>query len=702
MISVRSRFRIGIAIAGLALPALLFVLPGCMTARDDNARYVKDGVHYGITDGPFRGRWWSYYERGRSFQEGGFFEEAARDFHIAIQSRRTDGYWPRTYGMHFAPEYFPHRELGANLYHQGDIEGSIAELEISLAQQYSARAAYYYMLAQQKKLAAGAPDSEAPTVEILTNLAQASATELVLTGIARDDTFVSSVEVAGVPFDVRLIQPDVEFSMPVQLAPGDNTIPLTVTDLAGNEYVTDVALNNDVDGPAVSFDGPVSLPGVVTGVVLDPSGVASLTIGGIEARLEDQGGGLTRFEASIPATPTSHGFTCTDTLGNTTAGLLPGLEAAESVPVALASSAADSALGGLLEAGRMPMAATGTTPVSIKFENIPQGAAYYQDEIVVALNARSEAPIFEVTLRGRSIPVVPARNDVYITRREPLGPGPNILDATIADMQGNRAADARTVSREKSEIEITRNLLSVTMMPDPLADDPQLTGDVIDEVEGLWERNLLTLFDTENGGADTSLRNRFDLKKRETIAALIAEQNLSAELNSQKKASDGALLLGRLESFEVLLSVNASIANDVLSIDIDAISAETGFVLAEHVGVAGARAEMGELVRLLALRLIQEFPKPQGEIVYSGYPEFDAAITELQGTRRHRKCLVFKLEDQVRDGVKLGVRPTVLAEGVILGTGAQTSSAEIVKPLRESIDLSGLDLATEGFYAVLK
>ena len=47
-------------VAGILAAA---VLAGC--AKESG--YVKDGVAYGVTDGVFRGRWWSYYERGTSF-----------------------------------------------------------------------------------------------------------------------------------------------------------------------------------------------------------------------------------------------------------------------------------------------------------------------------------------------------------------------------------------------------------------------------------------------------------------------------------------------------------------------------------------------------------------------------------------------------------------------------------------------------------
>ena len=94
---------------------VLFVVAGLLLAggcvSDPPSVREKDGQQYGVTDGVFRGRWWSYYERGTSYLAGGFHEEAAADFQQALKGRSRDTWRARTYGLHFV-EYFPARELG--------------------------------------------------------------------------------------------------------------------------------------------------------------------------------------------------------------------------------------------------------------------------------------------------------------------------------------------------------------------------------------------------------------------------------------------------------------------------------------------------------------------------------------------------------------------------------------------------------------
>ena len=103
---------------------------------------MKDGKEYGTTSGTFRDKWWNYYERGLSFSEGDFHDDAVRDFQDAIEKREKDQWRSRTYGMHFV-DYFPHRELGIVYYNQKKYTDAAVELEKSLSTAESSKAKYY-------------------------------------------------------------------------------------------------------------------------------------------------------------------------------------------------------------------------------------------------------------------------------------------------------------------------------------------------------------------------------------------------------------------------------------------------------------------------------------------------------------------------------------------------------------------------------
>jgi len=106
---------------------------------------IVDGTRYGVTEGPFYGRWWHYLERGLSWADGGFYERAERDLRRCLSMRQSDSRRARTYGMRFV-HCFANRELGAVLLEQGRLEEARRHLERSLRQEPSAKAEF--LLAQ--------------------------------------------------------------------------------------------------------------------------------------------------------------------------------------------------------------------------------------------------------------------------------------------------------------------------------------------------------------------------------------------------------------------------------------------------------------------------------------------------------------------------------------------------------------------------
>jgi tetratricopeptide (TPR) repeat protein len=117
--------------AGVFLLLSLFWILALETSA--NSKYIRDGKEYGVTEGNFRGKWWNYYERGTSFAEGDFWEEAEADLKKAIEKRSEDDRRARSYGLHFV-EFFPHRELGVVYFNQNRIEEAERELQLSLSQ----------------------------------------------------------------------------------------------------------------------------------------------------------------------------------------------------------------------------------------------------------------------------------------------------------------------------------------------------------------------------------------------------------------------------------------------------------------------------------------------------------------------------------------------------------------------------------------
>lgn len=85
------------------------------------------------------GKWYNYYDKGLKEMKKGNWAVAIENFKEAIKVKRRDTKRIKTYGMHFI-SYFPHREIGICFYNLGQFDIAKRELNLSLRQQYSARA----------------------------------------------------------------------------------------------------------------------------------------------------------------------------------------------------------------------------------------------------------------------------------------------------------------------------------------------------------------------------------------------------------------------------------------------------------------------------------------------------------------------------------------------------------------------------------
>jgi tetratricopeptide (TPR) repeat protein len=305
----------------------MLVEAGCVTSANKLSNYKKEGVQYGTTKGTFRGRWWNCYERGRSYQDGAFYKEAENDFRTALASYAQDELWARTYGLHFIPEFFPHRELGVTLYYEKRFPESIAELELSLQQQHSARAAYFLDEARKELIQSAGQDAPAPAITIRTPTpgSRFASLHADVTGEVNGANHIAALRINGRKYPLAVSNEHVEFTYQLQLRPGSNEIVIEADDLAAKHSKETLQINVDVDGPVVSFDPAGPVPGQVRGVAFDASGVESLRMGDRQADVQRAQDGRVTFSFVAPESPADRALTyeCRDTLGNATRGSVP-------------------------------------------------------------------------------------------------------------------------------------------------------------------------------------------------------------------------------------------------------------------------------------------------------------------------------------------------------------------------------------------
>jgi hypothetical protein len=598
-------------LAGLALAC---VLSACATSSVDVSRYVRDGVQYGKTEGRFRGQWWNYYERGRSFLEGGFYAEAEKDLRLALAGGRDrDQLWPRTYGLHFIPEYFPHRELGIAMFHQDRLQDGIAELELSLAERFSARGAYYLDLARKKRLEQQGGDTQPPQVSILSPDPASSVggarTEVV--GVARDDTYVSAITVAGKPFDVKVSAPEVRFSSQVVLHPGANQIEIVVTDLSGKTVSSQLSLQSDVDGPVLSFDTPVVAPGTIHGVALDPGKVAAVRVMGKTAILAESAAGLVAFSVELRKEDLKPPlrYEAEDGYGNRTEGVLPldtmvvgqlpdGLVFARNA--AGWTSVTDRVQAFLFENQVIAFAAVpekSDESLRVDITNVREGQEYFMDEIVVMMSIHGPAPVQALRLNNEVFPTIPNRNSLRVSRRVQLHGGPNEVRVTVEDAEGRTAEVRRTVQRKPNDMEMKKGKLGIAFLGNVArAQNPAFAQ----EAESILDK-LAT---------DPAVSDRFTVVDRSLLREILAEQDLSERIATRR----GKIDLGRIVPAEVMFA--AWVREDQQSVDIvlEGTSTETGVRLVQRVDVAGPADQIESLIGDLGARLIQEFPRVQGKV----------------------------------------------------------------------------------------
>ena len=193
---------------------------------------IRDGKEYGKIKGAFRNRWWNYYERGLSYLEGEFYQEAIADFKNALKQRAEDKRMARTYGMHFI-DYFPNREMGLAYYLSGDYDNAEKYIETSMGQQPSAKARFYYdKILKHTFLKKNLPPSTPGiSVDLERDVLWTNADPIIISGYAEDDRFISKLKIAGKKLFIEAAQKKIDFKENLKLEQGRHDIEITAARL---------------------------------------------------------------------------------------------------------------------------------------------------------------------------------------------------------------------------------------------------------------------------------------------------------------------------------------------------------------------------------------------------------------------------------------------------------------------------------------
>lgn len=633
--------------AALLAFVILFPFTGCAVKREQTP-YMKDGREYGQTGGLFRGRWWNYYERGLSFSDGGFNDEAVKDLERAIDGRGADQWRARTYGMHFV-NYFPHRELGIVYYRQRKIREAISELETSLESADSAKAKYFLNKARKLDLEASGKDSMPPSIRLAGSHNDEIPTNhlyVTVEGTASDDSFVSSVNINGSPVHLELSRPEVDFSREIRLKEGINSISITAEDLLGRAARREIKVTADWRGPLISLQavrpgngpggGPDGGPERVSGLVTDKSGIARLVVNGRE--ISSTPAGEFVFERDV--SDGSLRVKATDVAGNVTVATFPQVKKASlkprgpkfasaagmAIPVRYAGP--DNISGSPWETNEPILLAEasgqGGRPV-INIENYAKEMEVFSDSILLEGGVSDDDEIVSLKLNGEQL-LKRRGTALFFSHLVPLDVGMNIVTVEAVNSLGKSSARSMEITRKVQKVRQIGSRMSIAVLPMEKRGEPSAVSEA---VYGSLVSALVA-------------QSRFNVVERERLNDILREFKLG-----RTGLVDPATIsrLGNVVPADSMLAGSIMEKKKAIEIIAELIDSETSEVISSR-DVFDEDKSLGSVARLLerlAWKFKNDFPLLEGLVIdLEGRRKLLVDMGERTHIRKHCRVILFR------------------------------------------------------------
>ncbi|NIA14989.1 MAG: hypothetical protein GWP08_13020 [Nitrospiraceae bacterium] len=617
---------------------------GCATQTG----VVRDGETYGVTKGAFRGRWWSYYERGCSYASGGFYTEAEADLRQALVGRTRDAWQARTYGLHFV-EYFPNRELGVVSYHAGRLDEAQQYLETSLSQIDTARAHHYLDLVTKARIAKGdLHDANAPTVTMSGTVPVIASRELALDIRATDDIGVARVTVNGRAIPQRGSAAELRFADSALLTEGSHEIAVEARDLADKSTTQTYTVEVDLTGPTIGLFSPrdalVTEDALVhlEGTCVDRNGVVSVTLDG-RALEKSEGGKRLDFSSELTLKDGENVFvvTATDVAGNETRSAVrvfkgkPASAAARLWQVRERSPESLRLAGGRTAASLLMTTAAAQDPIVIRIKSPEPDRPYRHNKTLrVSGEVIAKTKVASLEINGEPFETLTGAPKETFNRRIAIDVGVGddgdgaIVPVKIAakDDQGHESVQAFDVLVRPVQMDSRESKMPVAILAFAGAG---LEPAVTDLLRVSTEAKLV-----EAG--------RFRVLDRTRLQDVLTEQQLAAALADPNEA----ISLGKLTNAHIFLIADVFPRDETgLEIKSRAISTETSDVIATldvFIEDRNSREAVENACAALAAQLAEVFPRLSGELL-AVRPKADGSEMLVNWTK----------EDGVREGAYL-------------------------------------------------
>jgi len=644
---------------------LILIVTGSLiyscAAQQDTHPKVKNGKRYGVVQGAFRHRWWNYFERGLSFAEGGFIDNAISDLKIAIQQRFKDQRMARTYGLHFI-DYFPHRELGIGYLLKGLPEHASAELELSLSQFPSAKA-YYYLDRAREQLIRNIGNEVAPpnlSIDLKGKNIWTREDPVHISGVVEDVNYVSGVTVMGVPLLLEGSRKRVEIKEQLNLSQGQHDVEVMAVNLIGKTVRHKVIIHVDQQGPLITIeDFKKTKDGhdlTLIGSLYDPAGVAMLSINGEPIPLQEGAEVLFSHKVTNGIQPVE--LIAHDSLGNQTTAKVPlsqTMQVRGSVMMAAAGLAAMDMVAVALFGDK------DTVPPDINLKGWTESQTVYMEKVYLEGEITDDTQITGIEINQK--PVLRRKGkSIFFNHLAELNQGKNNIQIKAIDKAGNISEKNISVIMEVPKALQMEERMRTTIMPF------EQKGSLSDASRSFQDNFTNALVN----------QNRFQIIERQKIDYVLQEQKLSQTDLIDKST---ALRLGKLVASQSIITGSIVETQSGLEIIARMIDTETSELLASK-DVFGEEKSLPALKSLskgMAIKFHHEFPLIEGIVVQKKGKNIFTDIGDPKA-KLARRLIVYR-EEPIKHPVTgkiLGMDNTIIGKARVTQVMQDLSRAEVV------------------------
>jgi len=613
------------------------------------------------------GTWWTSYQQALSLAAGGSSAQAIKDLQQAAQENNSDR-WRVSTPDYTIIDYFPHRELGILYYQRQEYIKAIEQLEESLKSETSAKAIFFLDRARAAKIFRDGEDHAPPQLDLETSTAREVTSVFMkrVKGVARDDTYISSIHVADKVISLEPAEKSHVFMTDIPLEEGDNTIDVTAADLVGKTSEKQMTVFSDHQGPLIEITN-AAMKGnnfSVSGRVSDRGGLASLHINGelwpITGVYEAYNFSFTLPEGSITISAVDRAANETNaTLGEndfTPSGEEPGLSAEIPSPPP-PSGPTDDLRETVPPEPPLPPPVDHSPPV-ITLDGMGMDMESYEDSITFRATISDNEKIHSLFVNTSPVFTKDAKK-AYFTCLKKLAAGPNEFHFIAFDQQGNKTDRKIVVTRKIGNINQPEWRMKIGVLP--------FTGADIGDVR---QQNI-----AEKLAAILTQQERFQAADQDEMQAL---QEESAFSKASSPPADQVQADIPPTAIDTILSGTITLSSGYGEITGQLVDAGSSETMAFH-DVFGEVADQGDIDRLLkklADAFTKDFPVTQGLIVDVNDNLTTINLGAKDGIKRHTRFIVYRASPPIIHPVtKIVIHPEPDIIGMLKVTEVQEHSA---------------------------